>query len=221
MSDRTMRMGGVAALVFVALILVGVLSGGSPPAADDSAEKIRAYFVDHRGALILGNLCGLIGSAFVVWFAVVLREALRGDRLTSALGTASLAGILVTAPLALAGSAVFTAPVWVDGAAEHLGDDAVRLAYLTQNLLFAGTSCGLALCGATTALAIRRSGALPAYTMWLAALVAVGNIVVAVSTVSSDALVLGFIGISTFALFLLVTGIAMLTGKASPAATTA
>ena len=55
MSERTMRMGGVAALLFVALIIVTILSGGSPPAADDSAEKIRTYFVDHRGALIAGK----------------------------------------------------------------------------------------------------------------------------------------------------------------------
>lgn len=217
MSDRTMRMGGVAAIIFVVLVLVTILTGGSPPAADDSAEKIRTYFVDHRGGLIFGQLCGVIATAFVVWFAVTLREAFRGDRLSSALGTASLAGILVTAPMAIAGGAVAMAPVWVDGTAEKLGDDAVRLAFLTQTLLFGGASTGLLLFGVVTAMAIRRTGALPAYTMWLAALVAVGNAVTVVAMTSASSSSVGFIGITTFLLFLLVTGITMAMGKTAPA----
>lgn len=217
MSDRTMRMGGVAAIVFVALVLVSILAGGSPPAADDSADKIREYFVDHRGALILAQLCGVIATVFVVWFGVTLREVFRGDRETSALGTASLAGILVTAPLAMAGGAVAMAPVWVDGAAEKFSDDSLRLAFLTQNLLFGAASGGLALFGLVTALAIRRSGALPAYTMWLAFLVALANVVTVVAMTSASAAAAGFAGIVAFLLFLLVTGIAMVTGKATAA----
>src|SRR5947208_2420298 len=99
MTDRSVRAGGIAGLIFVALILVAVFAAGNPPAADDAADKIRDFLVDHRGAIILGNLFGLLGIPFVLWFGVVLRESLRGDAMSNALGTTSLAGLLVTAPM--------------------------------------------------------------------------------------------------------------------------
>jgi hypothetical protein len=97
MTDRAVRWGGVAAIVFVVLVLITVFAGGPPPAADDPADKIRTYLVDHRTGLLVSNFLGLLAIPFVIWFGVVLRELVRGDRTANALGTASLAGLLVTA----------------------------------------------------------------------------------------------------------------------------
>jgi hypothetical protein len=216
MTERTVRWGGVAAVVFVVLILITAFSAGEPPAADDAVDKIRTYFVDHRSALLISNLIGLIAVPFVVWFAVVLREVLRGDPTTNALGLASLAGLLVTASMALAGGAVATSPVYVDGVADNLGDDTLRIVFEAQSLLFAATSAGIVLFSLTAALAIRRTGALPAYTMWLAWLATLGNVVTLFSTADAGAAMLGFVGLLSFALFVLVTGITMAAGKATP-----
>jgi hypothetical protein len=194
------------------------LSSGQPPNADDSVDKIRAFLVDHRSAQLVSGLIQLIGIPFVLWFAVVLRETLRGDRLSSALGTASLAGLLVTAPMALAGGAVSVAPIYVDGVANKLNDDVLRVVFETQNLLFAATAAGITLFALCAALAIRRTGALPAYTLWLGFLAVVGNVVTMMSTLGAGASGLGFPGLLTFALFILVTGITMAAGKTTPAA---
>ena len=218
MTERTVRWGGIAAIVFVVLILITAFSAGEPPAADDAIDKIREYFVDHRGALLLSNLIGLAAIPFIIWFAVVLREVLRRDPTTNALGLASVAGLLVTASMALAGGAVAASPVYVDGVADTLGGDTLRIVFEAQSLLFAATSAGIVLFSLTVALAIRRTAALPAYTMWLALLAALGNVVTLFSTASAGAAMLGFAGLLTFALFVLVTGITMAIGKATPTA---
>jgi hypothetical protein len=218
MLERTVRWSGVAAIVFVVLILISVFVSGQPPAADDSVEKIRTFLADHRSALLIANLLGLIGIPLVLWFGVVLREVLRGDRTANALGTASLAGLLVTAPLAIVGGGLISGAVYVDGVADNLGDDSVRILYEAQSLLFAATSAGLVLFSLTAGLAIYRTKALPAYTMWLAYLVTVANILTMFSTVAAGAAVLGLAGVISFALFVLVTGITMAAGKVAPVA---
>src|SRR4051794_5378020 len=161
MSNRTIQWGGVAGMTFVVLILITIFGVSQPPMADDAIDKIRSYLVDNRSALLLYNALGLCGIPFVLWFAVVLRHVLRGDDTSNALATASLAGLLVTAPMAMVGGAVSVAPIYLDGAAETLSDDTLRLAFEGQNLLFGATSAGIILFALGAALAIRRTGALP------------------------------------------------------------
>jgi len=218
MSDRARQWGGVAAIVFVVLIVVTIVSGGSPPAADDSAEKIRTYFIDHRGAFLLANLIGVVAIPFVLWFVVVLRDTLRGDGMANALGNAAFAGLVVTATMALAGGAISASIVYVDGFVNTVSADTVQLVFEAQTLLFAATAAGLILFSLTAGLAIQRTGALPAYTMWLAFLATAGNLLTVVSTASSDAATLALAGVTTFALFVLVTGITMAMGKATVSA---
>jgi hypothetical protein len=218
MFERTVRWAGIAAIVFVVLILVTVFASGQPPAADDAVDKLRTYLVDHRSALLVSNLLGLLSLPFVLWFGVVLREVLRGDRTANALSTASLAGLVITAPMAMAGGALTSSAIYVDGVADKLGDDSVRIVFEGQSLLFAATSAGLVLFALTAGLAIRRTRALPSYTMWLAFLAALGNLVAMFSTLAPGASALGLPGVITFALFVLVAGITMAIGKAAPLA---
>ena len=219
MSERVIRLAGVAGIVFVVLLAVGVFGGGSMPMPDDSVEKIRSYYVDHRGAVLFINMVQLVAIPFALWFAVGLRDLFRGDRLSQMLGTASLAGLLVTAPMAMAGGALQAAPVYVDGAAKNFGDDILRIIFIGQGLLFAATSAGITAFVLAAGLGIRQTKALPAYTMWLAFLAAVGNVVTMFSTLGAGAAVLGFVGVGTFALFILVTGITMATGRTTAPAT--
>jgi len=218
MHERTIRIAGVAGIVFVVLILIAVFASGAPPAADDAVDKIRDYFVDHRSALLVSNFLGLVGIPFALWFGVVLRELLRGDSTANACGTASLVGLVVTAPMAMAGGAVASSAIYVDGAADRLGDDSVRIVFEAQNLLFAASSAGLVLFALMAGLAIRRTGALPPYLMWLAYLTAVANVVALFSTLAAGASALALLGVLSFALFVLVAGIVMLIGKVVPPA---
>src|SRR3954469_6860984 len=218
MSDRAIRSAGASGVLFVILIVITIAIAGSPPMADDSVVKIRDYYIDHRSSLLGANLVGILAVPFVLWFAVVLREMFRGDRLTSALGTLSLAGVLVTAPIALVGGALNVSAIYVDRAAQRYPPDTLRLIYDAQGLTFAATSAGIVAFAVGAALAIRRSGALPSFTMWLAWLAVVGNVVAMFTVLDAGAATFGFVGVATFALFILVTGITMAAGRTtSPA----
>ena len=144
---------------------------------------------------------------------MTLRDVLRGDRMANALGTASLAGLLITAPMAMVGGAIGTSAVYVDGVAQTMGDDSIRIVYEGQTLLFGATAAGLTLFAVATGLAIYRTRSLPTYTMWLAFLAAIGNVVALLSTLAPGISLLALFGVLTFALFVLVTGIVMATGK--------
>jgi hypothetical protein len=214
MSDRAIRWAGVAGIVFVILVVITIAISGSPPKGDDTVSKIRDYYIDHRSSLLWANLVGVLGIPFILWFAVVLRELLRGDRLASALGTFSLAGLIVTAPIALIGGALNVSVIYIDGAAQTYRPDTLRLVYDTQGLAFAATSAGIAAFALGAALAIRRSGVLPGFTTWLAWLAVLGNVVTMFSVLDAGAATIGLAGVTTFALFILVTGIAMAAGTA-------
>ncbi len=212
MSIRAIRLGGVAAIVFVILIVAGGFLANQPM-ADDSATKIRNFMVDHRGALLAMTLLGLFAVPFALWFVVVLREVLRGDAAQNALTMAMVLALALTGAMALAGGAVAASAAYLNGTAAKLGDDTIRIVWETQGLLFSSTAPGTTAFGAAAALAIRRSGALPAYTMWLAVLAAVAGVVSMFAVLGAGASGLGFISFVGFALFSLVTGITMATGK--------
>jgi len=223
MSDRLVRWGGIAGVVFVVLILVTVFAPGEPPAGDDSVDQIREFMVDNRSMLLVANAVGLLAAPFVIWFFVVLRDVLRGDQIANALGTAMVLGMVLVTALAMAGGSVSVSAIYLDGAAEQLGDDTLRIVFEAQGLLFGATSAGLLLMSVTAAMAIRRTGALPMYTMWIAWLAAIGSLAGMASTLDAEMGAMGFFGLATLCLFVLVTGITMATGKAKapvPAATT-
>src|SRR5439155_26052094 len=98
---------------------------------------------DHRSALLVSNFIGMLATPFVLWFGVTLRELVRGDRVSSALGTFSLAGLLVTAPMAAAGGVTSVVAVYSDGVANKLSDDTVRTLFTMQSLLFTATAMGI------------------------------------------------------------------------------
>src|SRR5437588_4121161 len=187
MSDRAVRVAGWAGIVFVVLILIGIFGGGSPAMPDDSIDKIRSAYVDHRTALLVTNVLNFFGIPFALWFAVVLRDLLAGDRMARILANASLAGLLVTAPMAMVGGIFTVAPVYVDGAAKTMADDTLRIMLTGQFLAFGATSAGILLFVLAAGLGIRRTSALPAYTMWLAWLAVVGNAVALFSELGAGA----------------------------------
>jgi hypothetical protein len=220
MSSRTIQWGGAAGMFFVVVILVSAFGTGQPPNADDSIDKIRSFLLDNRSALLLLNALALFAVPFVIWFAIVLRDVVRGDPTANALGTASIAGLLITAPMAMAGGALQVSMVYVDGSVQGLSPDALRVTFEAQNLLFASTSAGLFLFALGAALAIRRTGALPAYTMWLGFIAAAGNVVAMFGLLGAGAAMIAFVGLLTFALFVFVTGLTMALDKTTPAAAT-
>ena len=217
MSDRSVRIAGVAGIVFVVLILVSAFSAGGMPKPDDPVDKIRTFFVDHRSALLVSTFIGLLATPFVLFFGVNLRELVRGDRQANVFGTFSLAGLLVTAPMAAAGGVTSIVAVYDKAATARFSDDTIRLLFTMQGLFFTATASGIIAFALGAALALNRTRALPSHCVWLAYLAAVGNIVSAIAVLGAGASGIGFAGLATFSLFILVSGITMAIGKATPA----
>src|SRR2546430_7427859 len=98
---------GVAGILFVLLNVAAAFLPGAPPKPDASLAQFRAYYTDHRGAVLLGCYLGGLASIFSLWFIVVLRDVLRraegGDAPLSAIVLA--AGVLTNA-MALNGALV-------------------------------------------------------------------------------------------------------------------
>jgi len=212
MNAKVARSAGASAIGFVVLVVITIIISGSPPASDaDKIEKIREYFIDHRGAILTGGVLQLLAVPLVIWFFVNVRQAVRGgDAATNALGMAAVAGIVLGGACALGGQAAIGSTVWTKGFGESLSDDVVLVVYNLQSLLFVSASAGIGLAAGASAWAGKRTGALPAASVWLGALAVVGNLVAIFSFLGSGALVLGLAGIVTFLLFLLVTGVWMI-----------
>src|SRR4051794_37443938 len=213
MTDRAIRVAGIAALVFVVLIVVSAFAPGSPPAGDASVDKIRTFMTDHRSAILLATLLGIVATPFAVWFFVTLRELTRGDQLSNMAGTAAVAGVILAAAMAMAGGAVYAAPLYVDGFTEGATDDTIRVVYSMQFVIFESTAAGIFLATLGAFFMIRRSGVLPMAVAWLAALAALLSLISAFATLSAGAATLGLLGLVALVLFMLVAGIMMVAGK--------
>ena len=140
MSDRFVRWGGIAAIIFVVVILFTAFSAGSPPATDDAIDKVRQFYSDHRGILLVSNMLALLAVPFVVWWAIVFREVARGDAVANVLGTGVLAGVLITAAAAMTGGALNVSVVYLDKGLADIPDGVLRVVFEGQGLMFGATS---------------------------------------------------------------------------------
>src|SRR3984893_9231005 len=89
------RYGAAAGVLFVVLVVVGALIGGSPPSPDDSVRKIATYYTDHTAAIKTGAFLTGLGSAAFLWFLGSLWSALRRSEDTRRLATIAVGGGIV------------------------------------------------------------------------------------------------------------------------------
>jgi hypothetical protein len=62
------RFAALGGFVFVVLNVIGGFLPGSPPAIDDSSQKITAYFKDHTGAIKVSQMLAGIGTIGLLWW---------------------------------------------------------------------------------------------------------------------------------------------------------
>src|SRR3989442_4567006 len=75
--DRWEKLAAATGIVFVVLVIAGSFIAGQPPKADDPINKITAFAVDKRFALLLGDYLSAVGVVFALWFFGSLRSYLR------------------------------------------------------------------------------------------------------------------------------------------------
>ncbi len=211
--ERTwLRYAAGAGIVSVILTVLGAFLPGAPPQPDDPLGDIRAYFADHRTALLIAAYLGGLSAILSLWFIAGLRTVLRraegGD---GTLALAMFAGGLVVNGMALLGT-VLSATLAFNADRD---DGVFRTVYDLGNMTFAVLYFPWALFTAAAAVVMIRTGVLARWLGWAGLVVAVVMLVGAAGLgQTSGAWAAG--GVISFVAFLLgmawilVTSIVML-----------
>ena len=209
-----LRAGGIAAIVFAVLFVVGFLLVSDTPDGDESNLKWVRYFADsdNRRMIVIGAIVLALAAVAFLVFLGVLRESLRGAAPGAEwVGTTAFAsGLLFVAMLAVAtlGTASVSASV-------QFGDNpVVRDADVLRTfeslgigalVLFGAAAAGLLII--TTSMAGGRAALLP---RWLVVAGYIAGVIVLLGG-------LFFIPLVLFVLWMLVVGIVMLRGSGAAA----
>lgn len=200
------RYGAAAGVLFVVLVVVGALIGGSPPSPDDSVQKIAKYYTDHTAAIKTGAfLTGLGGAAFL-WFLGSLWSTLRRSEDTRRLATIATGGGivgLITAFTAFALNATVALAIDSTGATAGVNPKFIYLMSLTIGGM---GNFGIAVLVAATGVAALRTGVFPAPLGWASLVIALGWIVsgLVVVTDSGAIFAVGFIVFLVWLIWVLV-----------------
>ena len=220
--DQIRRFGGVAGILFVVVGLVALFLPGSPPKADE-VGKITPYFLDKRGSILAGNYLAGVAFAFFLVYLASLRETFgTGGRDGIRPGSVAFAGGLVAIVMIFAGNAVFNAAVFHVAAARDLTLN--RALYDLGNDLFFMSGFGFFVFFWGAAMAVRGTGALPAWMAPAAVVAALVNLLVPIGLFAKTGFfaiggAFGFVGPLVTLLWILAASVYMVRG--APAASAA
>lgn len=183
-------------VAFIVLVIIGFAVAGEPPDTDEGAEAVVDFYNDNEGSVVAGALIQGLAAAVFLFFAGVLRTALREG--PGARGT--------LAAISFAGAIVFATGVAIDGTisfalaeeADTEGFDPVAMQAL-QGLWsndWLPFAVGILTFMIATGWAIIRTGVLPQWLGWAA-------IVIAIFAVTP----IGFVSFIGSGLFVLVVSV--------------
>jgi hypothetical protein len=206
------RIGGIGGIVFVVLVIVATFIAPMPPKVSDSAEKITAYFADHRGVILLSGYLGGLALIPAVLFIAALYALLRDtEGMSGGLALASFASALITGVFA-------TMPSVLTSALAFTGRDAdaatMRGIYNLDQI--AGTFIWFPLVAwlLFASLVMMRMGSGFRWVGWLGILEAIVGLFSGASLARNGFFalggILGLIGLLIFAIWVLATSILML-----------
>lgn len=209
-----LRWGGIAAIVFAVLFVVGFLLVSDTPEGDESNAKWLQYYADsdNRRMIVIGAIVLAVAAIAFLVFLGVLRERLRtgapgGDWVGT---TAFASGLFFVAMLAVAALGTASVSAGVEFGDNPLPRDA-NIMRTFESLgvgalvLFGAVAAGLLII--TASVAGGRSAWLP---RWLIVSGYVAGVIVIVGG-------LFFIPLALFVLWMIIVGIVMLRSPASPA----
>ncbi|MFL6243193.1 MAG: hypothetical protein ACJ73V_09240 [Acidimicrobiia bacterium] len=209
-----LRAGGIAAIVFAVLFVVGFLLVSDTPDGDESNLKWLRYFADgdNRRMIVIGAIVLALAAVAFLVFLGVLRERLRGAATGAEwVGTTAFAsGLLFVAMLAVAALGTGSVSASVEfGDAPVVRDADVLRTFESLGIgalvLFGAAAAGLLII--TTSIAGGRAALLP---RWLVIAGYVAGVIVLLGG-------LFFIPLVLFVLWMLVVGVVMLRGSGATA----
>ena len=201
------RYGALTGLAFVALLIIVRLVEGSLPSADDSTASVIAFWHDNQDEQIFVAVLASLAGALFVWFAGVLRGALREgeDPQTETLAAISFGGALIAMMGLLIGTSLEFA------AADTVGDVPVTVTQTLSALQadsYFPIAAGFGIFQIATGMALLRVALLP---RWMA----IASVVFGVIWLTP----LGFVGIAFSVIFVAWTSLALYRGDAELATT--
>jgi hypothetical protein len=210
-----LRVGGIAAIVFAVLFVVGFLLVSDTPEGDESNLKWVRYYADsdNRRMIIIGAIVFALAALAFLVFLGVLRERLRSAMAGAEwVGTTAFAsGLLFVAMLAVAalGTASVAASVEFGDAPVVRDADVLRTFEslgMGALVLFGAAAAGLLIIMSSVA-----AGPSALFPRWLVVAGYIAGVIVLVGG-------LFFIPLVLFVLWMLVVGIVMLRGSGAAAA---
>ncbi len=181
------RVGAIAGFVFVALIVVSLVVGGSMPTAEDGAAKIRDYLATDTGAHKAAVLAGL---AAVVPFFLFLAGILRRFRVSdeqhdenwsaAILASGVFTNVFGSLGIMLYGGLALSPQGGIDGGA-------LRVLWSTQIVSAAMLAAGLAGLGISVGVPVLRHRLWPAWYGWLSLVTSVLGVLAFLSAVKVSA----------------------------------
>ncbi|HSO96515.1 MAG TPA: hypothetical protein VLV81_10785 [Acidimicrobiia bacterium] len=217
MNDSTWERYGLAAgIVFVVLVVVAALIGGTPPKPTDSGAKIVSYFHDNQDALKVGAyLNGLAAVAFL-WFLGSLWTRLRraeigGTRLSV---IALIGGIASLVLATIAGASVAFVALYVG----DLGGGVAQVFYLFATVLLAVGAFALAVFTSATSVMILRYPVVERFLGWIGEGIAVLWLIAGIGVADNDTPIhtVGLVAFLIWAGWLLILSVLLLTRDLAP-----
>lgn len=206
------RWGNLGGILFVVLLVVTIVLGGSPPKTSDSAAKIAKYFVDHGDEIRWAGFIGALASvALFFWMGSVWRLLRRAEGGIPRLAVVALAGVVFGSVTGVASGLVANA-VALRGVVGSGGASGTKFFYTLSWVFNAASGVGIAVFISAFSITILRSGILPKVLGWFGELVALVLLVGSASMASeTDALgVVLLVGLTGALIFVLAASILML-----------
>jgi hypothetical protein len=193
------RWGALGGVVFVVLVVVSAVIGGSPPKPTDSALKIAKYFRDNQDALKIGSYLNGIGLVVFLWFLATLFGRLR----RAEGGSGRVSGIALTGAVVALTIATVANGITAYAVLHPLGSAS---SFQVATILFGYAGFAIAVFVAATSIVVLRTSLLPRWLGWIGAVVALLWLVgaAAVSTENDTINGIGFVVFLLWAIWLLV-----------------
>jgi Domain of unknown function (DUF4386) len=127
MGSRLIRVGAVAGVAGLVLLIVANVQLGTPPKATDSASRVASFLADERGRVLLFVALFAVAYILLVTFGAALRQALRAAGDGSAMpdltyGATLWINAMGLVALATTGAAAYRSPGLSAGTARALFD---------------------------------------------------------------------------------------------------
>jgi hypothetical protein len=166
--DWLVPLTGVA---FIASLIAGFAVTGSPPQAKDGGKDVIQFYVDNADSVAVGSALVTLGGLFFIFFANYLREVFR---FASGPTTTIANTVLVGASIFAVGAAIDSS---ISLSLSQAGDDITPSAAQALQAFFDNDFLPLAL-GVevflvSVAISVLRTGALPRWLGWVAAVLVV------------------------------------------------